>query len=36
MNYHYTLHNSPEERGFHLLRDRSLISRIVRLFLQDI
>ena len=36
MNYHYTMRNSPEERGFHLLRGRSLISRIVRLFLQDI
>ena len=35
-NYHYTLRNSPEERGSNLLRDRSLKYLTLSLFLQDI
>ena len=32
-NYHYTLRNSPEERGSHLLRGGSLKSRITTLYI---
>ena len=31
-NCHYSLHNNPEERSSHLLRDGSLKSRIWNLF----
>jgi len=29
-NYHYSLHNNPEERSSHLLRGGSLISHVVK------